>query len=104
MEIKSMARKVSEMKVSFSTEISRCHGQVDNSSTWWQGDAGKSFRSGYVGLRTETKSLINKMDKLYSLTQSLSDKVQQADDVRKAEAAAAARAAAEQQRLSNSIK
>ncbi|MGF7046941.1 WXG100 family type VII secretion target [Paenibacillus sp. DS2015] len=109
-EINSMAKKVSEMKSNISNESNRLHGQVDNSSTWWQGEAGKTLRSDYNKIRTEIKTLINKMDKLYNHTISFSKKVQQAaEDKRKADAVAAAKALAaqatvEQKRLASAMK
>lgn len=103
-EIKSKARSISDVKEDIGRESNRLHGQVDHSSTWWQGEAGKSFRSGHNEIRTELTALMNKMDRLYASTLRLSDKVQQADDERKAKAAAAARAAAEQKRLASATK
>ncbi|WP_410771624.1 WXG100 family type VII secretion target [Fontibacillus sp. BL9] len=94
-EIKYKASRVYEVKSDLSREQTQCQGQVENSSTWWQGEAGKSFRTGYKEFRPEINALLKKMDTLSSLLNKLAGKVQQADDKRKAEAEAAARAAAE---------
>lgn len=87
-EIRFEARKVSEMKSDLGSESNRLYGQVDNSSTWWQGDVGKQFRMGYNEIRVDLKTLMDKMDKLNSSLMRLSEKVQQADNERKAKAAA----------------
>lgn len=90
-EIKNKASRVYEVKSDLSQEQTRCQGEVESSSTWWQGEAGKSFRTGYREFRPEINSLLKKMETLSSWLNKLAGKVQQADD-------ATARATAEAMR------
>ncbi|WMT42045.1 WXG100 family type VII secretion target [Paenibacillus sp. D2_2] len=94
-EIKSKANRVTEVKSDINSEASSCYGQVNDSSSWWQGDAAKAFRTGYKELQTDIKSLINKMTSLSSNLNSLSSKVQRADEEKRLAAEAAARAEAQ---------
>lgn len=94
-EIKSKASRVTQIKGDMNSESSRCYGQVNDSSSWWQGDAGKAFRAGYKELHTEIKSLTSKMTSLSSRLGRLSTQVQRADDERRRAAEAAARAGAQ---------
>lgn len=79
-EIRNAARKVSEAKSDLSTENASCNSQIDQSKTWWTGDAGKGFRDGYKELKSEIQSLVKKMGEMPGYLNRLADKVEQADE------------------------
>ncbi|MCA1293768.1 WXG100 family type VII secretion target [Paenibacillus sp. alder61] len=87
-EIKAKAKLVYDVKSDLKSDSTKCQAAVNQSKDWWQGEAGNGFRTGYKEIQREVTGLLGKLDKLSSGLNRLADRVDQADEARKAKAAA----------------
>lgn len=87
-EIKAKAKLVYDVKSDLKSASTKCQAAVNQSKDWWQGEAGNGFRTGYKEIQREVTGLLGKLDKLSSGLNRLADRVDQADEARKAKAAA----------------
>jgi uncharacterized protein YukE len=87
MSIKSKIRKdvakINSLNSDFSRARSRCQGFVNESYSWWKGEAGKVLREEYKEIDTDIAKIILKMKSLESCTRRLANNVQRADDNKK---------------------
>lgn len=82
-EIQKKAKRINSVNDDFCRGKDRCQGYVYNSSSWWEGEAGKVLRSEYTDIQIDITKLLTKMSKLESCINKLADKVRQADDERR---------------------
>ncbi|GAA0137002.1 hypothetical protein YSY43_38430 [Paenibacillus sp. YSY-4.3] len=87
-EIRRKAAGVRVISEDIRRESSKYQSVVGDVSTWWKGEAGTSFRTGYQQIHRDISDLLRKLDGLESkLGSNLANAVDRAEEERRRKAA-----------------
>jgi WXG100 family type VII secretion target len=87
-EIRSKASAVNTAAGDIRREAGKYRGEMNGSSSWWQGEGGNAIRKSYTEIDGDIGRLASKLDTLASRLNGLAGDVQAADDERRRKAAA----------------
>lgn len=86
-EIRRKAMGVRAVTEDIRRESSKYQSIVNDVTTWWKGEAGTSFKTGYQGIQYEIKNLLRNLDSLESnVKNNLANAVERAEDQRRRDA------------------
>ncbi|MNJ58504.1 hypothetical protein D3C77_541370 [compost metagenome] len=83
-EIRRKAAGVRVITEDIRRESAKYQSVVNDVTTWWKGEAGTSFKTGYQGIQNEMRELLRKLDSLESrLGNNLANAVDRAEEERR---------------------
>jgi WXG100 family type VII secretion target len=98
-DIQHAVRKICNEEEQLRNQENRFRGEVETLTSWWQGNACKSFVQGYIETEVEINRLYSGMNNLEEALRILASKVQRADDERRRIEAEKRRVEAERKRI-----
>ncbi|AZK48630.1 WXG100 family type VII secretion target [Paenibacillus lentus] len=86
-EIRRKAAGVRAITEDIRRETSKYQRMVNDVTTWWKGEAGTSFKTGYEGIQHDIRILLRNLDSLESkVKNNLANAVERAEEQRRREA------------------
>lgn len=86
-EIRRKAAGVRAVTEDIRRESSKYQSIVNDVTTWWKGEAGTSFKTGYQGIQHEIRNLLRNLDSLESnVKNNLANAVERAEEQRRRDA------------------
>lgn len=86
-EIRRKAAGVRAISEDIRRESSKYQSVVNDVTTWWKGEAGTSFRTGYLQIQREISDMLRKLDSLESAVKNnLANAVERAEEQRRRKA------------------
>ncbi len=82
-DIKNAAGKIYNEGSGMRSSEKKFKGALEESASWWQGNAGKSFVQGYLEAGYELNRLYSEINNLEKGLRRLASEVQRADDERR---------------------
>ena len=82
-EIRRKAGTINSTNRDIRQENDKYYAIANNTSTWWQGEAEKTFRQQYEEIHIDIKRLIQKIGSLEAQVSSMAGQVERAEDDRK---------------------